>query len=263
MSMFSYRPLLRDLTAKVLREKWDPYEAYRYFSRVERSLGLERHTYLSTTITSGGHLHDPRNKKLDDVIDRNTTSAVLLASQLADDSQIIPQMSIEPYELGYCGWKQSDYLEFWLLVIGGLEVDESTDIDVVRTRHRIEFEHAGVDFAQFNSNDDLEERAKHYFMLGAAFAKLYETEFVTKPMQRMVRLIDPDTSLGAQTERVFARCTGIPVFTVSVVMPADPQNLFDVNRTLAEDTHQLISFGATVFDTKQHQTRLMLVKEDG
>ncbi len=259
--MFSYRPLLRDLTVKVLREKWDPYEAYRYFLRVETSLGLTRETYLSTAVTSGGHLHDPRNQKLEDIIERNTTSAILLANQLADDNQITPQTSIEPFSLGYTGWKQSEYLEFWLMVLGGLRLSDSDDIDVVRSRHRIAFEHAGVDMTMFNSAETPEKRAEHYFTMGATFAKLYEKEFTIRPMSRMIRLIDPDTSLGAQTERVFARCIGMPVYTVTVVEPVDPDKLFAINQTLAEDTHRLISYGATVFDTKHHRTRLMLVEE--
>ena len=261
MSMFSYRPILRDLTLRVLREKWDPYEAYAYFLRIERSLDLKREVYLSTSITSGGHLHDPRNKKLEDIIERNTTSAILLANQLADDDQIIPQNSIEPFSLGYTGWKQSEYLEFWLMVLGGLQLDDRDDIDVVRSHHRIAFEHAGIDMTRFNTAETLEKRAEDYFTMGATFAKLYERDFVIKPMCKMIRLIDPDTSLGAQTERVFARCIGMPVYTVTVVEPVDPDKLFEVNQVLAEDTHRLISFGATVFDTKHHRTRLMLVEE--
>ena len=261
MSKFSYRPLLRDLTAKALREQWDPYEAYRYFLHIERSLGLERRTYLSTVITSGGHLYDPHNKKIEDVIERNTTSAILLTTQLVDDNQIVPESSIEPYMLGYTGWKQSEYLEFWLMVIGGLELDDDSDIDVIRTRHRIALEHAGVDLMRFNSHVDPEKRAQEYFTMGATFATLYEKEFRINPMKRMVRLIDPDKSLGAQTERVFARCIGMSVFTVTVVSSTDPDSLFDVKQTLVEDTQRLISFGATVFDTAHHRTRLMIIQE--
>lgn len=212
-------------------------------------------------MTSGGHLHDHRNKKIEDVIERNMTSAVLMTMQLVDDGQIVPQQSIEPYSLGHVGWKQSEYLEFWLMILGGLQLDGNEDVDVVGSRHRIAFEHADVELEQFNGKGDPEERAKHYFTMGAAFAKLYESEFKTQPMKQMIRLIDPDTSLGAQTERVFARYINMPVYTVTVAMPADPKKLFDINQTLAEDTQRLISFGATVFDTHHNHTRLMLVEE--
>ena len=76
-------------------------------------------------------------------------------------------------------------------------------------------------------------------------------------MQRMGTLSTPILLLARKPNGVSLRAAtpGIPVFTVSVVMPADLQ-IYLALTALAEDTHQLISFGATVFDTKQQQNAI-------
>lgn len=261
MSKFLYRPVLRDVTDKVQKNNLDPYEAYVYLRMLENSLGLKREIYLSTSVTSGGHVHNPDMLDLQEIISRNTHSATLLANQLASDGQIDPESAVEPVFLGATGWRQSEYLEFWLMVIGGLIVGDREDTDSLRVRHRVAFEIADVDFLHMNSAVRPEERASEYFKVAYAMSGLYASKLRIAPIKKMIRLIDPDTSLGAQTERVFARAMNIPVYSVSVMTQTSPSSLRLKNQELAQDTEALISYGAVVFDTRSEGGHLVLTKQ--
>lgn len=262
MSQFLYRPVLADVTKKALKEQLDPYQAYAYFCRIERELGLKREVYLSSSVTSGGHLHNPAIKDIKEVIAKNTASALLIANQLAADSQIDPRVCVEGVALGYTGWKQSEYIEFWLMMLGGLALSVKEDIDVLRVRHRVAFELAGIDFDIMNGSEPPKTRAKEYFTMAQKMADLYFSAMRAQPVRKMIRLVDPDTSLGAQSERVFARSLKIPVFSVAPMQPALANKLKQVNPTLYKDVEKLITYGATVFDVSQRAVRLVVVEEE-
>ena len=99
--------------------------------------------------------------------------------------------------------------------------------------------------------------------MAAAAAEVYLSGSVdSRPVDRVVRMIDPDRSLGTQAERVFARKMKIHVKNISVVKSASAADLAAVNHRLAEDTERLVSFGAAVFDTQQNEVRLQLVDDE-
>jgi hypothetical protein len=263
MSEFSYRPLLEEVTETAKSQGLDPYEAYAWLREHASGLGLRAETYASTSITSGGHARD-NSLEMRDIISRNTISAQLLAEQLAADKQIEPASTIEPVFVGKTGWTQAEYMEFWLAVMAGAQVTKgftARDTDILRHEQRTAFEAAEIDFELMNGHAGAEARATEYFKLASASAETYLNGHVhTRPVRRVVRMIDTDLSLGAQAERAFARQLAIPVMNICIVKPAAPSDLEYINHQLARDTQRLIQFGATVFDTANKQTRLLLLE---
>ncbi len=261
---FSYRPVLQELTETVNDFELDPYEAYYWLYARQTRLSLVPDAYLSSSITSGGHA---RNNSLEmrEVIARNTESARLLAEQLAVDQQIRPESAIEPVFIGKTHWNQAEFMEFWLSVISGFQFTHgfvARDVDNVRNAAHEAFEEVRLDIGLMTSRATAEARAREYFKMSSAFAGLIKKGVNATPIANIIRMIDTDMSLGSQTERAFARQIGSKVMNICVVQPANPSQLEKVNRVLAVDTEQLISFGAVIFDTSNNNVRLMLREED-
>jgi len=259
---FSYRQLLHDLTGVVNEAGLDPYEAYLWLYENQEARGLEPVTYLSTSITSGGHARD-NSLAMKEIIERNTSSAQLLAEQLAIDGQIQPKSAIEPVVVGKTHWNQAEYMEFWLSVVGGFKFTPgfvARDVGNLRITAHEFFKSTELDIDKMISDESAEARASEYFKMSSAFASMIFDGLDAKPIGTVVRMIDTDMSLGSQTERAFARLIGAKVMNIAVVQPAQPKDLELVNRVLAVDTARLISFGATVFDTANKKVRLILTE---
>jgi hypothetical protein len=260
---FAYRPILQELTEAVNDQGLDPYEAYGWLHEQQAAAALQPETYLSSSITSGGHARDD-SLNMREVIARNTESARLLADQLAIDRQINPKAAIEPVFVGKTHWNQAQFMEFWLNVIGGFQLTPqfiARDIDNLRTATHRSFEAGELDLGLMTSDAPPEARAQEYFKMARAFADLVTEGAEAEPISAIIRMIDTDMSLGSQTERVFARQIGVKVMNICVVQPAAPEALATINHHLAEDTARLIEFGATIFDTRNNHVRLVLAEE--
>lgn len=260
---FSYRPLLQELTEVVNAEGLDPYEAYCWLYEEQIDLGLTPETYLSSSITSGGHARDD-SLQIHEVIARNTESARLLADQLAVDGQIRPAAAIEPVFVGKTHWNQAEFMEFWLSVIGGFEFTPgyiARDVDRLRAAAHQSFQASELDIDLMLSKASSENKAPEYLKMSSAFARLIKNGTQATPVQAVIRMIDTEMSLGAQTERAFARQIGTKVMNICVVQTARPEGLYSVNHALARDTEQLIKIGAVVFDTNNNRVSLMLTDE--
>lgn len=262
-SEFTYRPLLKELTEDVNAQGLDPYEAYRWLYERESDLELHPETYLSSSITSGGHARDD-SLQMGEIIARNTESARLLANQLARDGQIRPEAAIEPVFVGKTHWNQAEFMQFWLSVIGGFDFTPgfvARDVNNLRIAAQQAFRAAELDLDVMVSKAPADQRASEYFKMSTAFASLITRGDNAEPVDAVIRMIDTDMSLGSQTERAFARQIGSKVMNICVVKPANPKELDLVNHTLAVDTARLIKFGATIFDTSSNKVRLMLTEE--
>ncbi|MGV9001520.1 MAG: hypothetical protein ACOH18_01005 [Candidatus Saccharimonadaceae bacterium] len=262
-SEFSYRPLLQELTDEVNTAGLDPYEAYAWLYEQQAELGLAPDSYLSSSITSGGHARDD-SLQMKEIITRNTRSAYYLADQLAADGQIRPKGAIEPVAVGKTAWNQAQFMEFWLSVIGGYQLTKgfvARDINNLRQIAQEEFQANKLDLDLMTSHETAEKRAAEYFKMSTSFADLIKNGAEASPIPTVIRLIDTDMSLGCQAERVFARQIGARVMNILVVRPTGPENLTQVNRILSKDTARLIGFGATIFDTTNDKVRLTLSEE--
>lgn len=263
LEQFPYRPLLEEATKVINARGYDPYEAYGWLYTQQARQRLFPESYLSSSITSGGHARD-ESLEMADIIKRNTLSAALLAEQLANDRQINPKTAVEPVFVGKTHWNQAEYMEFWLSVIAGIEIGNTpgASIDLLRSAARKAFEAVELDVPMMVSRESAKTRAIEYFKMADAFGDMVTSGTLeSRPVKQVVRLIDADLSLGAQSERVFARKIGTPVMNVCVVKPATVSELSAVNRRLARDAARLVSFGAAVFDTRHDHVRLLLEED--
>lgn len=260
---FLHRPILEELTEEVKDKGFDPYEAYVWLYEKQKNNKLRSETYCSTSITSGGHARDD-SLSVQEIIARNNESARMLAEQLAFDGQINPETSIEPVYVGKTGWSQAQYMEFWLSVIGGFEFQKgsfASGIDSLRNSIQCAFKEEKFDIDVINSNASADERAKEYFKMSSAFAELILNGAPSTPIDKVIRMIDTEHSLGAQTERAFARQIGSKVMNICIIKPASVEDLAFVNRTLYKDVDRLIQFGSTIFDTSNNKVSLILSED--
>lgn len=260
---FLHRPIFAELTDEVKDKGFDPYEAYVWLYEKQKNNELRSETYCSTSITSGGHARDD-SLSIQEIIERNNESAKMLAEQLAFDGQINPETSIEPVYLGKTGWDQGQYMQFWLSVIGGFEFMKgsfASGIDGLRNSIQRAFKEEKFDIDVINSNANANERAKEYFKMSSAFAELILNGAPSNPIDKVIRMIDTEQSLGAQTERVFARQIGSKVMNICIIKPSSVKDLATVNRALYKDVDRLIQFGSTIFDTSSNKVSLILSEE--
>jgi hypothetical protein len=257
------RDLLGGLTVEANDRQLDPFETYIRFCEEMGHLGLIAADYCSSSITSGGHARD-NSLSVGEVIAKNTDTAMDICDELFTGGQLNPKTAVEAVTLGKIRpWCQSDYMTFWLSTMAGLPSRGSGVLHTIREFQR-RFEAAQranttLDMDIYNSTQPAAERAPHYFTHAQVFSSV-ALQHQTSPVHRLVRLVDPDMSLGAQTENVFARLMGTGVFRVAIAetgIEASPQSL---SPRLLQDTQHLVRFGATVFDTERKQ-QLVLVPQ--
>lgn len=257
------RPILAELTHEVNETGEDPFEAYVRLCAGLGKRGLWFDTYLSSSITSGGHARDNSLSMLE-VITRNTDTALDIADELYRYDQLDPERSIEAVTLGKIKhWQQSDYMTFWLSVMSRFEFESpgaTTEIEMFRRRFEQQLEITEVDMDAYNSGIlTSAERAPQYIKHADTFASVARSVDSFSPIPTLVQLSDTDTSLGSQTERYFAK-----VNDTRVKRPAVAQlgavNLPEAypSPRLVRDVATIVKFGGHVFDTVQ-RTQLVLV----
>jgi hypothetical protein len=261
-----HRDALVDLTRETNETGVDPFEAYELLCRRLGSAGLWFDTYLSSSITSGGHARNT-DLGIGEVIQRNTQMAFDLADELYANFQLEAGSSIEAVALGKIKhWSQSDYMTFWLSVMSGLKFQgpgAAAEMDQFRSKFDGALSRGAVDMASYN-NPQLppDQRAPHYFGHADVFATVGQEQDSFKPISRLVRLVDTDTSLGAQTERYFAKVNGTKVFQPAIAHIGDltlPDS-YPAPR-LVRDTESIVKYGGHVFDTVR-RTKIILVEEE-
>lgn len=265
-TLFAGRPLreaLTELTFEAEDEGLDPFGAYVRLSEKLGRLGVTAEAYCSSSITSGGHARDS-SLEIGQVITRNTDTALSIGDELFEVGQLNPKTTIEAVTLGKLPWKQSDYMTFWLSTMAGLQ-SHGHGVHVAMQDFRRDFEAAQrrdeeLDMDIYDSRQSTEIRAPHYFNHANLFAATAQ-QHDARPVDKLVRLVDPDTSLGAQTENLFARIMGARVFRVAVAETGVEPSAQSLPPHLVSDTQHLVQFGATVFDTLRRQ-QLILVPQD-
>jgi hypothetical protein len=201
-----------------------------------------------------------------EVIQRNTQMAFDLADELYANYQLQPESSIEAVALGkIIHWSQSDYMTFWLSTMSGLRFQGSgaaAEMDQFRRQFDNALSQASVDMAVYNDPQmSADDRALQYFRHADTFARVGQQQDTFSPIPRLVRLVDTDTSLGAQTERYFAKINGTKVFQPAIAHMGDialPEN-YPAPR-LVRDTESVVKFGGHVFDVVR-RTQIVLVED--
>ncbi len=155
-------------------------------------------------------------------------------------------------------------MSFWLATMTGLPA-RGYGVHTAMGRFRADLQTAiadaeDLDMDTYDAKLPAAIRAPHYFKHAEVFAATARRH-VPNPIRRLVRLIDPDMSLGAQTENVYARLMHTGVFRVAIAETGIEPDEHMLPAHLVQDTRRLVRFGATVFDTLKRQ-QLVLVPQE-
>lgn len=246
--------VLEDLTESLNDSIAEPTEALvRYNNLYTKQLGRRRggERYASTSVTSGGHARRP-GLNIKEIIAANTNTARQTLGELAIKGAVNKNAVINPVDLGYIkGWSQVEFMKFWLGIIGGLDLGKRGGNQKARLYERSlanSLKRRQVNLqVMTDSAKEATERAPEYFRFALAHADTTEElmgRLDLSPVNDVLSLVDPDLSLGSQTERIFARMRGIPTFKVAPVMPGTLEA--SISPALQQDLDKIIRFGATV-----------------
>lgn len=266
---FPFAALFEQLTDYVQSHTVSPLELYNFYCTERRRAKLTPcPDYASTSITSGGHARRP-GLDMTQIITANTRTARDMVAMMEQQGTLDREAVIVPVDLGHVpGWKQSDYIHFWLLIIGGFALHGHQRLAKV-TRYESALTHAlsdrGVNLNVMNSFDlSAADRAPHYFKFAEACvqaAQAMTTYQQCTPVRKIVSLIDPHVSLGGQTERYFARLMNIPVYLPRAVQPAQKLSQAITSSHLARDVDTIIRFGGTVCEVAA-EPALICIRDD-
>jgi hypothetical protein len=187
---------------------------------------------------------------LQEVITRNTKSARLLAAELVSKDILHPHTMILPVDMGYVpGWGQSDWISFWLAVISGVDLGMRTNnpkLQKFRAELERQLDQDSVNLALLNDHEATAvTRAPEYFKFARAWSNL-TAKHRPEPhsAHRLISLIDTKDSLGSQTERLFARLRGIPMYNVAVI---GGKSAFH-SKALYRDLEIIVAYGGTTVE---------------
>jgi hypothetical protein len=248
---FPFAGIFEDMTNLATDKCFSPVEAYVWYESQRREVGLNPSPdYCSTAITNSGH---GRNPDLSDRerISKNTQTAQQLMVELVGKGVLHERSAIMPADLGYVShWKQSDYMQLWLSVIGGIDLGlRNTNQNANHFEKQLAqaFEMCEVDLGRMNDKSILAiERAPEYFRFAKAFGEVFRYTFnESRPVHRIISLVDPKESLGCRTERAFAHTLGVPSYNLVCSGPAVTAHEIISNPTLRNDLDDIVRFGGT------------------
>ena len=251
---FPYYEILDELTDWAYQNQANPLETYLRYRRLRRDARLTPcPDYASTSITSGGHARRPGLDSYT-VINANADTARRIVAEMSAQGSLDARGTILPVDLGHLPvWKQSDYMHFWSLVISG------PDLGIKRRNQTAskyqknldkKIDKKRVDIAKMNDPaEPATARAPEYFKFADAFVSaLSENHSDSNPVRSVIGLVDPETSLGCQTEKLLAKILTIPVKRLSPVRKINSYNQAIEDHKLVEDMDEIIKFGGTIVE---------------
>ena len=256
--------LLGDFNAQVNESEENPFEA---FLRLETALGAKAlfyDTYAQATITSGGHARNPNLQWLE-IVQKNVAFAQEMAQNLYASGELDPTKTIEASTLGLIKhWKESDYITFWLSTLARPELSGPGAVQRVADmvdQLNGELHKRDIDLSTFNDYTlAAENRAPNYFKLADSYIDTLATIEHT-PVKKLVAVSETQNSLGASTERYFAKKLGARVYGLAIAqfgaqtLPAEyPSPL------LFADTRSIVEYGGQIFDPEA-RTQVVLVPQ--
>lgn len=251
---YPFYDVLDELTDWTYANGATPLETYLHYRRLRRNAHLTPcPDYASTSLTSGGHARRPDLETYEKV-SANTETARRTIVEMSSRGTLDARGILLPADLGYIPhWQQSDYMHLWSLVIGG------PDLGMRRANHlasryksRI-VKNLGKSGVDLHKMDDpmlpANERASEYFRFAETFAKTIDRDIQNAtPVRSVIGLIDPESSLGCQTEKLLARLLGLPVRRISPAHFIDSYTGAISDRKLEKDFDTIVRFGGMVVE---------------
>lgn len=243
----SRKPILDEVVSRLNTTEFDsPSEAYGMYLELEETRQLPAPTlYVSTSITSGGHVRDPQADKTTPegrrkIIEANNLTAALLIGQMVADNDYMDRDNIVlTTEMGYIkDWTDSDYMQFWSYILGGVDVDDAEGIDDV-------FLDAGWEETLKAMNTrgvDNELRWPPYKRFTSALAEeVVDAQTIRDPMEYVLQLVDVQMSLGCRAETILA-----DELDAALLAPEIKRDALPADQALSQRIGQLIGWGAKI-----------------
>lgn len=208
--------------------------------------------YVSTAITSGGAALDPTLSP-PEVVARNTAIAEQLTDQIIADHDFDPRDVLLSTDLPYVkGWKQSDYLTFWLLCTDGVPVDVCEEIAGLLGTYA---DHIGMDRKDLTYDEKWARYAifvDEFFDLARRYRLHNRNDYYKQVagIQQLVQLVDPQRSLGCRAEKLYAQRRGMQVLAFELNGEA-------LNPALRRNVGELAAMGANIGRPPARATRLL------
>lgn len=170
--------------------------------------------YFSSPLTSGGakRLFDKNNitENIPTIVRLNSTFAETVAQE--SEEVLTAERFTLPHHLGgQGGWKELDFLKFWMNYLSGIAPDHAKEFDKKGPAG------VGVDPAIFNDYSlPRERRIEGYERLVDGFVGfIRDTDAPINPVAGIVCLPDHQLSVGCSAETRLAKSLGIPTQEVS------------------------------------------------
>lgn len=253
-----------EFNERVNKKGYTPFEAYVQLEAALADRALFYDTYAQATITSAGHARNPNLSWLE-IVKKNVAYGQGMAEELYKTGELDPEKTIEATTLGLIHhWKESDYITFWLSTLGRPEFagyGQAQQVREIHDRLNSELHKRDIDLDIFNDYTlDPERRAPNYFLLADAYADMLET-MDHAPIQKLVAVSETHDSLGASTERYFAKKLGARVYGLAIAQLGASTLPDDYPApTLVRDTESIVKYGGRVFDARR-ETRILLVEQ--
>lgn len=261
---FPFAGIYSDLTEVVRARGLSPLESYLAYEVMRKAARLTPcPDYGSTAMTTAGHNRNPAVERSEGM-KRNIDTARMMSVAMHNQGTLDAPALILPVDFGYIpGWQQSDYIHKWLLTLGGLDLSARGAATDYEQRLQRALREQGVDLGVMNDGSlEATVRAEQYFKFaGACVLTAQQTDGDHHRVRRVISLVDPYESLGSQTERAFARASGIPVFDTRAVLPAHDVGEVLPDYRLRRDVADIISFGGTVCQLAEGPA-LICVRDD-
>lgn len=226
---FPYYPILEELTDDIRVGDWSALEAYYNFDRRRHEADLTPYIdYASTAVTTGGHARR-EDLTVPEIIEANTITARRIASHLHHNGSIEGREVVLPVDLGNTGWKQAEFMKFWILVLSGVDCSSWSHRPLpygqLETAIDRGIQMAGVDLLTMNNKDvSRAEKSDQFakFALGMAAGVRSVREFL-QPARALRQFVDTTISLGCFGEAVFADELKIPKHRLVALQPASDE----------------------------------------
>lgn len=253
-----YRSTLAECTVDWRQRGTNPVDAYiDFLERLGKDAG-NYEDYISTAITAGGYKRDATIPYAD-VVAKNSDYAFAMADELHRQGQLNVHETLDAVALGKTGWRQRDYLLFFFNAMARpiVRSKESPEYNLLQSIFTTPEQY---DAEVFN-NESLpnEERYPHY----SAFAYEYWQRISAldiAPIDRTVRVLDWDRTLGGRAEEELAKHIGIRVATPHLIQTSCDFSALSVSDELRTHMQQLTNLGADIL-APPATPRLVLVDE--
>lgn len=253
-----YRSTLAECTTDWREQHTNPVDAYWDFSQRLGAAAEAYDDYISTAITAGGYRRDAALPYAE-VVARNTDYAFAMTDELHRQGQLNVHETLDAVALGKTDWRQSDYLLFFFNAMARpiTRGPGSSEYAVLQDIYAHPHEYDPTVFNDETLSNEV--RYPHYEAFAYEYWQRIESLDMI-PIDRTVRVLDWNRTLGGRAEEALARHIGIRVATPQIIQTSRDFSHMVIADELHGHLQELTWLGADIL-APPSEPRLVLVDE--